>query len=135
MTDTTPTSTVEAEDSTPAALLGTLEHLNPADLVLDTNVRDDAAVDADFLASVKEHGVLTPIAALRDDDGTVRVRAGQRRTVAARQAGLKTVPVYVRPASGADEKPKWPNASPSRSSKTISAKRSRTRSGHAAFSR
>jgi ParB family chromosome partitioning protein len=104
MTDTTPTSTVEAEESTPAALLGTLEHLNPADLVLDNNVRDDAAVDADFLASVKEHGVLTPIAALRDDDGTVRVRAGQRRTVAARQAGLKTVPVYVRPASGADEK-------------------------------
>jgi hypothetical protein len=77
MTDTAaPASTVEAEDSTPAALLGTLEHLNPTDLVLDTNVRDEAAVDADFVASVKEHGVLTPIAALRDDDGTVRVRLG-----------------------------------------------------------
>jgi hypothetical protein len=29
---------------------------------------------------------------------------GQRRTLAARQAALSTVPVYVRPTSGGDEK-------------------------------
>src|ERR1700752_3923775 len=65
----------------------------------DANVRDAAAIDAEFVASVKEHGVLTPIAAVRGRDGVVRVRAGQRRTLAAREAGLPTVPVYVRPAS------------------------------------
>jgi ParB family chromosome partitioning protein len=107
MTDTTTTvdnSHGSDDNPDPQPVLGTLEHLNPNGLVLDTNVRDDAAVDTDFLASVKEHGVLTPIAAMRENDGTVRVRAGQRRTVAARQAGLNTVPVYVRPASGGDEK-------------------------------
>jgi hypothetical protein len=34
----------------------------------------------------------------------VAVRAGQRRTLAARAAGLATVPVYVRPATDSDEK-------------------------------
>jgi ParB family chromosome partitioning protein len=107
----THTTTVTAQDNqgsddtaAAGAAQGTLEHVNPNDLVLDTNVRDDAAVDADFLASVTEHGVLTPIAAVREADGTVRVRSGQLRTVAARQAGLATVPVYVRPASSGDEK-------------------------------
>jgi ParB family transcriptional regulator, chromosome partitioning protein len=84
---------------------GTLEHLSPSDLVLDDNVRDAAALDAEFVASIKEHGVLTPIAAVRGPDGVLRVRAGQRRTLAAREAGLPTVPVYVRAASDdGDEK-------------------------------
>ncbi len=34
----------------------------------------------------------------------VRVRAGQRRTLAAREAGLTSVPVYVRPAGATDDK-------------------------------
>lgn len=83
---------------------GTLEHLDPHTLELELNVRTDAALDAEFVASIKEHGVLTPIAARRDPDGVVRVRAGQRRTLAAREAGLSTVPVYVRDLSAGDEK-------------------------------
>lgn len=82
---------------------GTIAHLDPHTLILDTNVRDEADLDAEFVASIKEHGVLIPIAAVRDDDGQVRVRAGQRRTLAAREAGLSTVPVYVRPATVGDE--------------------------------
>jgi hypothetical protein len=39
-------------------------------------VRDDAYVDAQFVASIKEHGVLVPIAGVRADDGNVRVRNG-----------------------------------------------------------
>ena len=50
------------------------------DLVLDVNVRDDAALAPEFVARVKEHGVLIPIAAVRGQDGVVRVRARQRRT-------------------------------------------------------
>jgi ParB family transcriptional regulator, chromosome partitioning protein len=60
---------------------GTLEHLDPHELTLETNVRDDAALIADFVDSVREHGVINPIVAVRGDDGVVRVRAGQRRTV------------------------------------------------------
>ncbi|WP_249028155.1 ParB/RepB/Spo0J family partition protein [Rathayibacter tritici] len=38
---------------------------------------------------------MTPVLARRDEHGTVTVRAGQRRTLAAREAGVATIPVYV----------------------------------------
>lgn len=99
MTDTTPI-TDGASASQP---IGTLEHLDPRSLTLELNVRDVADLDAEFLASIKEHGVLVPIAAVRDEHGTVWVRAGQRRTLAAREANLSTVPVYVRPLTAGDQ--------------------------------
>ena len=99
MTDTTPI-TDGAGASQP---IGTLEHLDPRSLTLELNVRDVADLDAEFLASIKEHGVLVPIAAVRDEHGTVWVRAGQRRTLAAREANLSTVPVYVRPLTAGDQ--------------------------------
>ena len=106
MTDsTTSISDTTGHDAhTPAAGgQGALEHLNPHELVLELNVRSEAGIDTDFVASVAEHGVLTPIAAVRAHDGVVRVRAGQRRVLAARQADLATVPVYVRPETGGSE--------------------------------
>lgn len=75
--------------------VGTLEHLPPDTLEIANNVRTEAAVTKQFIASVKENGVLVPITAVRGSDGAVRVRTGQRRTLAAREAGLATVPVYV----------------------------------------
>ena len=92
-----------SEDTTTAMPAGTLEHLDPTTLILETNVRDEADLAPDFLASIAEHGVLIPIAAVRGADGRVLVRMGQRRTLAARQAGLTTVPVYVRPATPGDD--------------------------------
>jgi ParB family chromosome partitioning protein len=92
---TTTTTTTEAGFS--------LEHLNPADLVVGDNVRDGARLDKAFLASIKEHGVLTPITAVRLPDGTISVRDGQRRTEAARQAGLASIPAYIHDVAG-DEK-------------------------------
>src|SRR5262249_4514500 len=79
----------------------TLEHVDPHTLVDGDNVRDDAALDAAFVASVREHGVLQPITAIRTDAG-IEVRDGQRRTLAARQAGRATVPVYVLATTGDD---------------------------------
>ena len=45
-----------------------------------------------------------PITGIRhpDNSDVIRVRAGQRRTLAAREVGLATVPVYVLPSSAAD---------------------------------
>ena len=98
------TTVTDNDTNAQVAAAGTLEHLDPHTLELEANVRDDAALDADFVASIKEHGVLSPIAAVRGHDGVVRVRAGQRRTLAAREAGLTSVPVYVRPAGATDDK-------------------------------
>jgi len=86
------------------ASVGSLLHVDPHVLNLETNVRDDVALDKQFVASIAEHGVLIPIAAVQDSDGQLWVRAGQRRTLAAREAGLATVPVYVRTAGVGNDK-------------------------------
>ncbi|MFF1254960.1 ParB/RepB/Spo0J family partition protein [Pseudarthrobacter sp. NPDC058329] len=73
----------------------TLEMLDPATLTVDINVRKDAALTADFVASIKEHGVMEPVIAHRKDDGTVHVLMGQRRTRAAVEAKRPEIPVMI----------------------------------------
>jgi ParB family chromosome partitioning protein len=73
----------------------TLEMLDPATLTVDINVRKDAALTADFIASIKEHGVMEPVIAHRKDDGVVHVLMGQRRTRAAVEAGRTSIPVMI----------------------------------------
>jgi ParB/RepB/Spo0J family partition protein len=51
----------------------------------------------DLAASIKQHGILTPMLARPLPDGTVELAAGHRRFRAAQLAGLDTVPVIVRP--------------------------------------
>lgn len=77
---------------------GTLEHLDPNTLEVEANVRTEASLTKQFIASIKEQGVLTPVVAVREN-GKVKVRAGQRRTLAAREAGLTSIPVYITDAS------------------------------------
>jgi len=69
--------------------------LNPAHLIVDANVRKNVSLDADFLASVKEHGILVPILVM-SEPGTdlYRVLDGQRRTLAAIDAGLTLIPTH-----------------------------------------
>ena len=49
--------------------------------------------------SIRQQGVITPITVRRMPDGTYQLIAGERRTKAARMAGLKEVPAYIRAAS------------------------------------
>jgi hypothetical protein len=67
----------------------------PGHLTVDINVRKDAALTADFIASIKEHGVMEPVIAHRKDDGTVHVLMGQRRTRAAVEAERPLIPVMI----------------------------------------
>jgi ParB family chromosome partitioning protein len=91
MTDTT-SSTAPAQPNE----AGVLEHLDPTVLVIETNVRTEALIlEAEFVDSVRMHGVLVPVLGWRATDGVVHVRAGQRRTLAAREAAIATIPVYV----------------------------------------
>ncbi|MGQ0843433.1 MAG: hypothetical protein ACT4QF_04805 [Sporichthyaceae bacterium] len=86
-------TTATVEDS--ALLAPTIELLDPATLLVDLNVRHDARLDPAFLASVKEHGVLVPIVAVRTAEGAVRVRFGHRRTLAAVEVARPVVPVVL----------------------------------------
>ncbi len=73
----------------------TIEMFDPATLTVDTNVRKDAGLTPEFVASIKEHGVLVPVVGHRTETGTVHVLMGQRRTLAAVEVGLATIPVHV----------------------------------------
>jgi ParB family chromosome partitioning protein len=73
---------------------GTVVRVDPATLIVAANVRSNTKVTKEFVASVKLHGVLVPITAQEAEDG-LRVVDGQRRTLAAVEAGLRDVPVFV----------------------------------------
>jgi hypothetical protein len=47
-------------------MTGTLQHLDATSVLIGENVRDDAALDAQFIANVREHGVCNP--SQRDED-------------------------------------------------------------------
>jgi len=52
----------------------------PADPKFEDNIRDEVQLDKEFLASLREHGVIVPIIAVRDAEGRTLVREGQCRT-------------------------------------------------------
>ncbi|MCL1871026.1 MAG: ParB N-terminal domain-containing protein [Promicromonosporaceae bacterium] len=77
--------------------------VDPATLVLADNIRTDAGIDEEFAADVAEHGVETALTVRRDLVGQLLIIDGQRRYLAATQAGLATVPVRVVDGIGDDE--------------------------------
>jgi ParB family chromosome partitioning protein len=81
----------------------TVEQVDPNTLLVDANIRSDAALDKDFLASIRDLGVLVPIIAVRTEHGALRVRYGHRRTLAAVEVGRSSVPVIVTASDGGDE--------------------------------
>ncbi len=66
----------------------------PGSLVIAANVRADTKVDKTFVANIKQHGVLVPIL-VEEIAGDLAVLDGQRRTLAALEAGIEQVPVIV----------------------------------------
>lgn len=80
---------------TDTATLGTIEHIDPTKIEVETNIRTTVKLDPGFVASIREHGVITPVGCRRTEEGTVTVRIGQRRVLAAREVGLASVPAYI----------------------------------------
>lgn len=89
--------TMTATDTVPQ--VGTVQHVQPGQLLLERNIRE-TKLDPEFVASIKELGVLEPIVAVLNDDGDFLVRFGHRRALAAVEAGIGSVPVYI---SGGDD--------------------------------
>jgi len=69
------------------------------------NVRNDLGDLDELAASIRAHGILQPVIVQPNPDpadpGTFLILAGHRRTAAAKLAGLRSVPVVVRAATGA----------------------------------
>lgn len=88
---TTQTSTTETGTT---YRVGAVYQVDPATLLLERNIRD-AQPSADLVKSVKAKGVLEPITAVLTAEGALLVRLGHRRTLAAIEAKVQAVPVYV----------------------------------------
>jgi ParB family chromosome partitioning protein len=56
---------------------------------------DDNALN-ELAASIKIHNIIQPLTVLKSKDGKYKLIAGERRLRAAKLAGLKDVPVYIR---------------------------------------
>ncbi|KJR05506.1 MULTISPECIES: ParB/RepB/Spo0J family partition protein [Gordonia] len=75
-----------------------LRHVDPTTVAIADNIRTNTAAVTDLADKVAD-GVLVPILAYLADDGTVTVIDGQLRTLAAREAGLATIPAYIVPVT------------------------------------
>ncbi|WP_298461233.1 ParB N-terminal domain-containing protein [uncultured Cellulomonas sp.] len=84
----------EAPEATTEQAGPVVSQVDPRDLVVEANVRTDVALTREFVGSIRQHGVLTPVLVHRTAEG-LRVRAGQRRTLAAIEAGRPTIPAYI----------------------------------------
>lgn len=62
---------------------------------------DDDSLD-ELASSIRELGIVQPLSLRDSGDGTYQIIAGERRWRAARRAGLRTVPAYVRSASDSE---------------------------------
>ncbi len=89
--DTNATPTPEA----PAAEQITLVQVDPATAVVGLNVRSEANLTAEFVASIRELGVLEPVVGHYDEQGRFVVLRGQRRTLAALEAKRSSIPAVV----------------------------------------
>ena len=67
------------------------------DLSCQTRLMIDAGAVADYSAVLAEGGELPPGEAFRDGDGTLFLSSGFHRRAAYQRAGLRTMPVVVRP--------------------------------------
>ena len=85
------TTTPQQPDRSPS-----YEQLDPATLLVDRNLREVRADEAfrRLVGSVRDLGVLQPVTVHRTADGD-RVLFGHRRTLAAVDAGLTTLPALV----------------------------------------
>ena len=69
--------------------------IDPSELVIRDNVRVDPQLDKEFIASIRERGVLTPVSVYQGADGALVVTRGHRRTLVAVQTGRESVPYHL----------------------------------------
>ena len=73
-----------------------LRHVDPTTVAIDDNIRTNPHITKQFVESIAS-GIRQPLLGYLAADGTVTITDGQRRTLAAREAGLATIPVYLIP--------------------------------------
>lgn len=94
------TDTIQTPADADAVQAEEFLHLDPAEIIIGTNVRNDLRADhKEFRKSIKERGVLEAVTVYRNEDGQYVLLRGQRRTVTAAEVGTPTgrIPARVVP--------------------------------------
>jgi ParB family chromosome partitioning protein len=78
--------------------------VDPRELIIGDNVRTDVELDKEFVADIKDRGVRQIIPVRRDEAGRLMVQTGQKRVLAAIEAGLDRVRVIVETQALTDER-------------------------------
>jgi len=84
------------------APIGELVAVPREKLAIDPNVRKDIGLDKSFVSNIRQYGIHQPPVGWRDEDGTVHITMGQRRTSAALEIGWPVVTVLVKPRDTAE---------------------------------
>lgn len=97
--ESSPTPVDDSEDDLVQVPGAHLTHLDPHEIVPNprqprTHFNPEDL--AELVHSVREFGVLQPVVVRANDDGKYELIMGERRTRAAREAGLTSIPVIVR---------------------------------------
>jgi ParB family chromosome partitioning protein len=71
--------------------------VDPRELIIGDNVRTAVELDKGFVADIKDRGVRQVIPVRRDETGRLVVQTGQKRVLAAIEAGLGRVRVIIEP--------------------------------------
>lgn len=82
--------------------VGTVEKINPADLIIDPNVRTEIHLDKSFVSSIRVLGFKQYPVGYRDEYGKVHVTIGQRRVSAALEIGWPVIPVVLKSKTAAE---------------------------------
>lgn len=88
---------VPARSTAPTAVDGEVVWVDPHELIIGDNVRTDVTLERGFVADIKDRGVRQIIPVRRDETGRLVVQTGQKRVLAAIEAGLDRVRVIVEP--------------------------------------
>ena len=78
--------------------------VDPRELIISDNVRTNIRLERGFVADIKERGVRQIIPVHRDEHGRLVLLTGQKRVLAAIEAGLNRVRVLVEPPPHTDER-------------------------------
>ncbi|WP_137845726.1 ParB/RepB/Spo0J family partition protein [Microbacterium sp. 2FI] len=100
--DTNGTETADSTEKLLAVPGARLVHIDPHEIVPNPRqprTHFDSEDLAELVHSVREFGVLQPVVVRATEDGTYELIMGERRTRAAREAGLTSIPAVVRDTS------------------------------------
>lgn len=92
---TTEEAAAAARPAGASATTPTTVDIDPHMVKIGANVRADVKLTKDFVASIRERGVIVPVVGYFDEDGEYVVVDGQLRTLAAIEAKTPTIPAYA----------------------------------------